>query len=222
MTGVAFHPTDSTKAIATGYSGNACFSTNGGASWTPATGLPGGSFVRVEAAYAKSTPTTVYASVDVNGGSIYKSTNGGASYTVVFNGAPDYLANQGWYDNTIWVDPTNANTLIVGGIDLWKSTNGGASFTQISDWSLAPASAHADHHAIVEQPGFNGTTNRTVWFANDGGIYGTTNVYTVGVGVAVGRLERLQQQPRASRSSTAPRAARRPASSSAARRTTAR
>ena len=29
--------------------------------------------------------------------------------------------------------------------------------SQISDWSLAPASAHADHHVIVEQPGFNGT-----------------------------------------------------------------
>src|SRR6185503_12512722 len=181
ITGVSFHPTDSTKAIATGYSGNAWVSTNGGQTWTAATGLPGGSFVRVEATYAKGTPTTVYASIDVNGGSIYKSTNGGAAYSVVFNGAPDYLSNQGWYDNAIWVDPTNANTIIVGGIDLWKSTNGGTLFTQISDWSLAPASPHADHHAIVEQPGFNGTTNRTVWFVNDGGVYGTTNVYTAGV-----------------------------------------
>ena len=34
---------------------------------------------------------------------------------------------------------------------------------KISDWSQAPASAHADHHAIVEQPGFNGTTNTKVW-----------------------------------------------------------
>src|SRR6185436_208958 len=90
ITGVSFHPTDSTKAIATGYSGNAWVSTNGGQTWTAATGLPGGSFVRVEATYAKGTPTTVYASIDVNGGSIYKSTNGGAAYSVVFNGAPDY------------------------------------------------------------------------------------------------------------------------------------
>jgi len=182
MTGVSFHPTDSTKAIATGYSGNAYFSINGGATWTAATGLPAGSFVRVEAVYAKSTPTTVYASVDANGGSIYKSLNGGSSYAVVFNGAPDYLETQGWYDNTIWVDPTNANNLIVGGIDLWKSTNAGVSLTKISDWSMSPASAHADQHAIVEQPGFNGTTNAKVWFANDGGIYGTSNVSTVGVG----------------------------------------
>ena len=56
--------------------------------------------------------------------------NGGASYAVVFNGAPDYLETQGWYDNAIWVDPTNANNLIVGGIDLWKSTNGGVSLDQ--------------------------------------------------------------------------------------------
>src|SRR5437773_11547014 len=71
MTDVVFHPTDSTKAIASGYAGNAYFSNDGGVTWTAATGLPGGSFVRVELAYAKGTPTTVYASVDTNGGSSY-------------------------------------------------------------------------------------------------------------------------------------------------------
>ena len=131
MTGVVFHPTDSTRAIATGYSGNAYVSTNGGATWTAATGLPGGSFVRVERPTRRSTPTTVYASVDINGGSVYKSTNGGASYTAVFNGAPDYLARPGLVrQHASGSIPTNANTVIVGGIDLWKSTNGGASFTQ--------------------------------------------------------------------------------------------
>jgi len=142
MTFVAFHPTDSSKAIASGYAGDAYVSTNGGASWTPATGLPGGAFVRVELAYARSNPTTVYASVDANGGSIYKSTNGGASFSAVFNGAPDYLATQGWYANALWVDPTNDRTLIVGGVDLWKSTDGGVSLRQISNWAAMPGSAH--------------------------------------------------------------------------------
>jgi hypothetical protein len=184
MTYAAFHPTDSTRAIASGYAGNAYVSTNGGATWTPATGLPGGPFTRVELAYARGNPTMVYASVDVNGGSIYKSTNGGASFSAVFNGAPDYLGTQGWYGNAIWVDPTNEATLIVGGIDLWKSTDGGASLTQISSWEAAPASPHADQHAIVEQPGFNGASNTTVWFTNDGGVYGTDNVHAVGGGSA--------------------------------------
>src|SRR5205823_9519900 len=108
MTDVVFHPGDSTKAIASGYAGNAYLSNDGGATWTAATGLPGGSLVRVEVAYAKSAPATVYASVDTNGGSVYQSTNGGSSYSLVFNGAPDYLgspaASQGWYANTLWVD----------------------------------------------------------------------------------------------------------------------
>ena len=81
-------------------------------------------------------------------------------------------------------DPTNPSTLIVGGVDLWKSTDSGVSFSQISSWNFAPASAHADQHAIVEQPGFNGTTNKTVWFTNDGGIYRTADVYAVGGGAS--------------------------------------
>ena len=184
MTYVAFHPTDSSRAIASGYAGNAYMSTNGGASWTAATGLPGGAFTRVELAYARGNPAIVYASVDVNGGSIYKSTSGGASFSAVFNGAPDYLGGQGWYGNALWVDPTNEFTLIVGGIDLWKSTDGGVSLTQISNWAASPASPHADQHAIVEHPGFNGISNTRVWFTNDGGIYGTDKVYTAGGGSA--------------------------------------
>ena len=179
-TDVVFHPTDSARAIASGFRGDAYVSSNGGATWTPSAGLPGGTFTRVEVAYARSNPTTVYASVDVNGGSIYRSNNGGASFALVFNGSPDYLGTQGWYDNALWVDPTNESTLIVGGIDLWKSTNGGVALSRISYWQNAPASAHADQHAIVERPGFNGGSNATVWFANDGGIYATADVYGVG------------------------------------------
>src|SRR4029077_7917922 len=98
----------------------------------------GGVFTRVEVAYARSNPTTVYASVDLNGGSIYRSSNGGASFSLVFNGAPDYLGTQGWYDDALWIDPTNENTVIVGGIDLWKSTNGGVTLSRISYWPNAP------------------------------------------------------------------------------------
>src|SRR3977135_321598 len=86
---------------------------------------------------------------------------------------------QGWYDNIIWVDPTNSNNVIVGGIDLWRSSDGGTNFSKISKWSSAPQSAHADQHAIVESAQFNGATNKAVFFGNDGGIYRTTDVYAV-------------------------------------------
>ena len=176
---VNFNPSDGTKAV-TGeqYDGKAYYSTNSGDSWTAATFISGTGSGRVEVAYAPSNPSIVYASVDVNGGEVWKSTDGGATYSLV-NTGQSLLSGQGGYDNIIWVDPTNADTVVVGGVDLFRSTNGGASFTQISEWWNAPSSAHADQHMIIEKPGFNGTSNTTVFFGNDGGVYRADNVYTV-------------------------------------------
>lgn len=177
---VKFHPTDSTKAVASGYSSTSVYySTNGGVTWTGATGIPVASFPRIELAFAPSDGTIVYASVDTGGGKVYKSTNSGQTYTLQTSGSPSYLGSQGWYDNVIWVSPTDPNLVVVGGIDLWRSTNGGVNLTKISQWFSAPLSAHADHHVIVHHPGYNGTTNKTVFFGNDGGIYRANDVTTV-------------------------------------------
>jgi len=166
---INFDPTDGNKAIASSNPSNAWYSTDGGVTWTAATGISAAAG-RVEVAYARSNPSIVYASVEINSGEIYKSTDGGQTYTLVNTGNA-FLGGQGWYDNIVWVDPTNPNVVIVGGIDLWRSTDGGATLTKISQWFSAPLSAHADHHAILEHPNFNGTTNTTVFFGNDGGIY---------------------------------------------------
>lgn len=177
---IDFDPTNSNKAVAGGRTGKAWYSTNGGQTWTSATGMAYATsfYGRVELAYAASSPTTVFASLDKNSGEVWKSTDGGATYGIVRTG-DGYLGSQGWYDNALWVDPTNANRIIVGGIDLWQSTDGGTSFTKISQWFSAPTSAHADHHIIVEHPGYNGTSNKTVFFGNDGGVYKTSDVSTV-------------------------------------------
>ena len=181
-TDVNFHPTDSLRAVASGYDGDASYSTDGGVTWTLATGMPLGSFDRVEISYAPSSPNIVYASVDASGGQLYVSVDGGGSYALRFNGAPDYLSGQGWYDNALWVNPNDPNFIIVGGVDLYKSLDGGLTFVRISNWAAAPASAHADHHVIVNHPDFNNTTNKIVYFGNDGGVYRTTDVSTVGGG----------------------------------------
>ncbi len=184
MTQVAFDPNNSLNAIATGYSSLAFYSNNGGLTWTAATGLPApgtGSLPgRTEFAYANSAAGTVFAGFWNNGtSSLYKSVDGGQTYAqVTVAGSTNWMSSQGWYSNAIWVDPTNANTLIVGGLDLYRSTNGGANLTKISTWQSAPASAHADHHGIVSDPGYNGTTNTRVYFANDGGLYKAENALT--------------------------------------------
>lgn len=167
MLDIDFHPTNGNLCIASGTgSTGAFYSSDGGINWNAATGLPSG---RIEIAYSRSNPQIVYASVDSNSGEVYRSTNGGQSYTLVNTGL-NYLGDQGWYDNVIWVDPTDSNNVLVGGIFLWRSTNGGTSFNTVG-------SLHVDHHAIVELPQFNGTTNRSVLFGNDGGIYQTNDIY---------------------------------------------
>ena len=179
---VDFHPANNNRAVASGDSGRSWYSTNGGQTWNPSTGIhnsgsTGGFNNRVEIAYAPSNGNIVYASSGFNNGTIYRSGNGGQTFTKVTTANYAYLGSQAWYDNVIWVDPTNPNFVIVGGIDLWKSTNGGKTLTKISQWFSAPTlSAHADHHAIVHHPGYNGTSNRIVFFGNVGGIYKAVNV----------------------------------------------
>ena len=191
---IDFDPTNNQKAVASGNQ-TAIYSTDGGQNWTAATFSPVLNPMatgRVELAYAPSSPNIVFASVNTNGGEIYESINGGVSFNQVQTGS-NFLGTQGNYANIIWVNPLDANSLIVGGLDLWRSTNASIgnpiNLTQISQWQCAPhtgslpcvgISAHADQHMIMAAPGFNNTTNKRVYFSNDGGIYRTDDVLAVG------------------------------------------
>ncbi len=174
--------TPTTHLVLVGTRFGAIRSTDSGGTWaTLTTGSPGAlpappvlpsgaiGTMRVEFTIAPD-QSTCYASIDRNGGEVWRSTDAGATWTLRRSG-DNYLGAQGWYDNAIWVDPTNVNVVVVGGIDAWRSTDGGASFARISDWASYPgSSAHADHHIILNHPGYNGTTNRIVYFGNDGGV----------------------------------------------------
>lgn len=85
---------------------------------------------------------------------------------------------QGWFDNVIAVDPLNENIVWVGGIDLFRSDDGGANWGMASFWHEPKTNAryvHADQHVIVFHPQFNGSSNRTMFVGNDGGIFRTEN-----------------------------------------------
>lgn len=174
---VLFDPNTATNAVAGALDGTIAYTTDAGATWT-SVAVAGSS--RIELAYAKTVSGTVYASVDLNSGTIYRSTNGGASWSLV--STPGHLGSQGDYDNTIWVDPTNVNYIVVGGIDLYRSADAGASFTKISTWSAWPNSPHADHHWIVHHPSYDGTTNRIVFVSNDGGVYKSSDIRAAAAG----------------------------------------
>lgn len=183
---VRFHPTNASRAAAGSLSdGSAYYSTDGGVTWAAASHVPhwGG---RVELTYAAANSSVVYVSLDMNGGSIWKSTDGGQSYTAMASQTaqgdlPSYLGNQGWYANTIWAgDPGNVNAVLVGGLDLWRSMDGGATLQQISQWDQ-DQSVHADHHCIVSSPQMTQLGGgKKVYFGNDGGIFRTDDYTSVG------------------------------------------
>jgi hypothetical protein len=75
---------------------------------------------------------------------------------------------------------------------LWKSVDGGDTFIDISTW-WDNRSAHADHHTIVSHPSYNGVTNHTVFFGNDGGIFRADDVTTVGNDAELPRVSGWQE-----------------------------
>lgn len=71
---------------------------------------------------------------------------------------------QAWYDSAIAIDPLNPNSVWIGGIQLYRSDDGGTT------WGRGP-NIHTDHHALLFDPNFNGTTNQNLYIGEDGGIY---------------------------------------------------
>ncbi|MDJ0520925.1 MAG: hypothetical protein QNJ90_02505 [Planctomycetota bacterium] len=198
---IDFDPADATRAVAGALgSANFLWSDDGGVTWNttaiPAAATP--SARRVETTWATGVADVVYASVysDTNNASgsrsvLYRSTDNGETFTIQ-NQTTNFLAQQGWYDNIVWVAPTDTagnpddQTVIVGGVWLFRSTDGGATFTQISNGN--DPSPHADNHYIVGQVGFDGSAPATsnVYFGTDGGIYRANDVHDAGTNAGRG------------------------------------
>lgn len=75
---------------------------------------------------------------------------------------------QGWYDNTVAIDPVDPDIVWVGGILLYRSDDGGTS------WGRGP-NIHPDHHVLMFDPGFDGTSNQRLYDGQDGGVYRLDN-----------------------------------------------
>jgi photosystem II stability/assembly factor-like uncharacterized protein len=145
-------------------------SIDGGTTWNEmTTGLPNGSNVgRIGIAIAKSNPNTLYAFYDLDNSevAVYKSLNGGQSWTRTNDGALSGMnSNFGWYFGQVRVDPENANRVFVMGVGLFRTENGGSAWTEVSSWDL-----HVDHHAMY----FDEVNNRIIQ-GNDGGLYTSMN-----------------------------------------------
>ncbi|HAP01639.1 MAG TPA: hypothetical protein DCQ93_06915 [Bacteroidetes bacterium] len=142
--------------------------TDGGATWNIlSNGLPTGDQCRISMSMSALNPQIIYCTYSDTTAEllgIYKTTNGGTSWTQqAGNGLNNPFNGQGWYSGGIFVNPTNNNELWLCGVDLYKSTNGG------NNWSLGAPTwstyvVHGDHHDVV----FSSTK---VFTCTDGGIF---------------------------------------------------
>jgi uncharacterized protein (TIGR03437 family) len=137
---------------------------------------------------------------------VYRSTTGGAASswtTQVSNADPEVIntlllsnardatsaycagtgpvaaaGGQGNYDNVIAVDPTNPDSVWVGGVEVFRSDDAGATWGVASLWQVTFGTsqfAHADRHVIQFHPNYDGAANQTLFLGTDGGLFRTDN-----------------------------------------------
>lgn len=163
-------------------------STTAGASWatvwTPQSLLAASEVTRdtgrIDVAFTHSGSGIVYAlgwfggNVSLPGHVVLESTDHGATFTRVDSAwrdqdgqpfdAPGVDITS--YHLFLWVSPTDDNLLLGGGLKVSRSLDGGRTWE-----AFQHTGGHFDLHAAVNDPGYNGTTNRRVYLLSDGGIH---------------------------------------------------
>ena len=126
-------------------------STDAGKTWTQITGhgFPGGVLGHIGVSVSPANSKRVYAVVDTNDvktGGIYRSDDGGATWT--HTDGEQRVWMRGWYFGQIAADPKNANEVYVMNTSTYRSTDGGKSFVAIKG-----APGGDDYHSIWIDPG---------------------------------------------------------------------
>lgn len=144
-------------------------STNFGSTFTTITsGLPSSSS-RMLLDVTPADENVIYIlSADSSAGfqGMYKSTNGGNSFTATNTTTDIFESNQAWYDLALAVSSTNADEVYTGCLNVWRSLNGGTSFVRRNVWSnpISPRYTHADIH-------FLRYFGNKLFCGSDGGVY---------------------------------------------------
>ncbi|MCH8276935.1 MAG: hypothetical protein IIA50_05295, partial [Bacteroidetes bacterium] len=139
---------------------------DGGRNWkhqTDEDGLPKGELGRIGLAFSESHPDVAYALVESKKNALYRSTDGGDSWTMVNDKRE--VSNRPFYYNDIFVDPSNENRVYHVATRVNVSDDGGRSFEPLMQ-SYGPAGVHPDHHAFWIDP----TNENYIIEGNDGGL----------------------------------------------------
>jgi photosystem II stability/assembly factor-like uncharacterized protein len=134
-------------------------SRDGGDTWKQLTGngLPEGIWGKVGVAVAPSDGRRVYAIIEAEKGGLFRSTDGGESWTLAT--ADRRLRQRAWYYSTITVHPADADEVWIPNVPMLKSTDGGNTFKPVRGIH------HGDHHDLWFDP----ANPRRMISGNDGG-----------------------------------------------------
>jgi hypothetical protein len=146
-------------------------SSNGGESWIKlAGGFPTVDVGRVSIAAAPNMPSRVYALVtrpsDPSGNGAttlgaYRTDNSGTTWSAI--GLSGLQSTYGWYLSCVAVNPTNADTVFMGGLNFVRSTNSMGGFITVTP-------PHVDLHAIAFDAGGR------LLVGDDGGVHRSANL----------------------------------------------
>ncbi len=111
-------------------------------------------------------------------GNFYRSIDGGRNWTL--RSTTFGAGQQGDYNNALWIDPQNPNTILIGRQYMMRSVDAGLTWTAVGQNCFDVSSSfHADQHIIVSPSNYNTVNNRVVYVGNDGGIYKANDVLAV-------------------------------------------
>src|SRR5437868_5471417 len=145
-------------------------STDGGEHWTELNessgkGLPEKPWGRVAIAVAPSKPQVVYANIESKKSALYRSNDGGNSWTRL--NASRFVIWRPFYFGNLIVDPKDENKIFKPDGPLLASVNGGRSFSVVS------SGAHGDFHDVWIDPANSNivyaTDDAGLWRSEDGG-----------------------------------------------------
>ncbi len=173
---VAIHPANGNLRVIAMDDGTVRIATDG-VNYNPYTiaTVTGSSYTRI--ALAPSNQSIMYALINNSGTTqLYRSSTGGTMWTSVTPPA-DFFYNSFYlsYTGGLWVDPTNPNHIAV--VEGWAMVTSDASLPTPT-WTQSNY-GWVDFHGVVNDPGYNGTSNKTVYFFDDGGLYRWTDVDTL-------------------------------------------
>jgi hypothetical protein len=163
---VLMDPTNPNRLFAGVWNSGVYRSTDGGASWTLlSSGIPTGAsadWIKLAMGRNGTYGTNfLLAKMGQDSGTIYRSTNGGTSWSQLATNVQPASYNE--WTNAIAVDPNNHNRILAAGVGLSRATNG-STFNSVGG-------THSDHHSIVYSP----ESSSVIYMATDGGVYKSTD-----------------------------------------------